>query len=225
MQAALKYAELMDKAYKENDTDAVLAEQVRLCSSAGPDFGAAQLWGQVVDIVVASFGTQQAGCAAHAWRGVCLIEISTTIQVMQAESMCQRRQSLAGDLTAPLTFHTPCRPAPNLHRAVFALQAEGAMFFRTIEPFVAEANNRSAATVKRVLSVGAPADGKALATVRPALEATYPDLGIEPSDIGTYGAVQALNCPKATNAAGTHAVAPVGSLVLALFAVLLVLVL
>lgn len=98
------------------------------------------------------------------------------------------------------------------------------MFFRTIEPFIAQANNASANTIKRVLSVGAPIPpGNALATVRPAVEATYADLNIDPSEVGSYGAKQALNCPQ-KSAAGVAAV-PAGKMTLGLLvAVLLVLV-
>lgn len=99
------------------------------------------------------------------------------------------------------------------------------MFFRTIEPFIAQASNTSSAAIKRVLSVGAPVPpGNALATVRPAIQATYPALGIDPAEVGTYGAQQALNCPKATSAAGAQVAAAAGSLLMGLLAVLVVLV-
>lgn len=100
------------------------------------------------------------------------------------------------------------------------------MFFRTIEPFVAQASNKSSSDIKKVLSVGAPIPrGNALATVRPAIQATYPALGIDPAEVGTYGATQALNCPKATSAAGAPVAAAAGSLLMGLLAVLLALVL
>eukprot|EP00882_Tetradesmus_deserticola_P013632 GHRQ01014474.1.p4 GENE.GHRQ01014474.1~~GHRQ01014474.1.p4 ORF type:complete len:104 (-),score=52.12 GHRQ01014474.1:253-564(-) len=81
------------------------------------------------------------------------------------------------------------------------MQAEGHMFFRTIEPFIARANNRSAATINTVLTPGNPAPRNTLAVVQPALEATYGKLGITQADIGTYGAQQALGCTP-TSAAG-----------------------
>ncbi|WIA14465.1 hypothetical protein OEZ85_002990 [Tetradesmus obliquus] len=65
-------------------------------------------------------------------------------------------------------------------------QAEGYMFFRTIEPFIARANNRSAEAIANVLRPGNPAPPNTLAIVRPALEATYGRLGITPADIGTF---------------------------------------
>jgi hypothetical protein len=100
------------------------------------------------------------------------------------------------------------------------------MFFRTIEPLVAEASNTSAAAIKRVLSVGAPIPpGTALSTVRPALQSTYAALRVSPDEIGTYGATQALNCPRATSAAGAPVAAAAGSLLMGLLAVLLALVL
>lgn len=64
----------------------------------------------------------------------------------------------------------------------------------------------------------------ALAIVKPALEATYKDLDISPSDIGSFGSKQALGC--ATSSA--FAVVPSGSLfsmtVVAVVAFILVLI-
>lgn len=106
-------------------------------------------------------------------------------------------------------------------------QAEGAMFFKTIEPFVAQASNTSSAAIRRVLSVGAPIPrGNALATVRPAIQSTYAALGIDPVEVGTYGVGNNLDCPKAaTSAAGAPVAAAAGSLLMGLLAVLLALVL
>lgn len=96
------------------------------------------------------------------------------------------------------------------------------MFFRTIEPFIAEVNNRTVATVKRVMDVGNPVPpGTALSTVRPALETVYADLGIDPAEIGTFGAKQNLNCPTARSAAASNVVTAAGSVLLALLVVLL----
>jgi hypothetical protein len=95
------------------------------------------------------------------------------------------------------------------------------MFFRTIEPFIAEVNNKTVATVKRVMDVGNPVPpGTALSTVRPALEATYADLDIEPAEIGTFGAKQNLNCPTAKSAAGSNVVTAGGSFLLVLLVLL-----
>lgn len=100
-------------------------------------------------------------------------------------------------------------------------QAEGAAFFRTIEPLVARANNRSAATVKQVMSVGAPVPPSgALAVVKPALEATYADLNISPAEIGSYGAKQPLNCAPTSSAASSAATGGLGALAATLLAVL-----
>jgi hypothetical protein len=86
------------------------------------------------------------------------------------------------------------------------------MFFRTIEPFIAKANNRSAAAIHNVLYPGNPAPPNALAIVRPALESTYGELGITAADIGTFGAQQNLQgcAPAARSAAGGGAVGKVG---------------
>jgi hypothetical protein len=95
------------------------------------------------------------------------------------------------------------------------------MFFRTIEPFIARANNRSAAAIRDVLYPGNPAPPNTLAIVKPALEATYGRLGITPADIGTFGAQQAgLDC-AAKSAAGDNVVRAGVSVVAAVAALLL----
>jgi hypothetical protein len=95
------------------------------------------------------------------------------------------------------------------------------MFFRTIEPFIAKANNRSATAIRKVLFPGNPAPPNALAIVRPALEATYGELGITPADIGTFGAQQNLQgCEPASSAAGAVAVGKVGMTLVAVLALL-----
>jgi hypothetical protein len=101
------------------------------------------------------------------------------------------------------------------------MQAEGHMFFRTIEPFIAKANNRSATAIRNVLYPGNPAPPNALAIVRPALEATYGELGITPADIGTFGAQQNLQgCEAPRNSAGGVAVSKVGMSFVAVLALL-----
>ncbi len=45
------------------------------------------------------------------------------------------------------------------------MQAEGYAFFRTIEPFIAQANNQSAAQVKAVLYPGNPVPPNTLSVV------------------------------------------------------------
>jgi hypothetical protein len=95
------------------------------------------------------------------------------------------------------------------------------MFFRTIEPFIARANNRSAEAIRNVLYPGNPAPPNTLAIVRPALEATYGRLGITPADIGTFGAQQALGCtPTSAAAAPGGVVAKAGMAVVAVLVLL-----
>jgi hypothetical protein len=60
------------------------------------------------------------------------------------------------------------------------------MFFRTIEPIIAEVSPQAVTAVKSVLSVGAPPRNNTLQTVRTALEPTYPALRITAADIGSY---------------------------------------
>lgn len=97
------------------------------------------------------------------------------------------------------------------------------MFFRTIEPFIARADNNSAATVQRVMAPGNPIPPNALAIVQPALERTYPKLGIDKSEVGTYGSKQSLGCP--TSSAGMGSLSLSGQILLAAIAVLWCLVL
>lgn len=104
------------------------------------------------------------------------------------------------------------------------------MFFRTIEPFIAEVNRSAVADVKRVLTVGAPYKPNSLAIVKNALEPTYADLNITAADIGSYGAKQPeLNCPAPggaggrTSAAAAPAAGGVRSVLLGLMTVLLLL--
>lgn len=101
-------------------------------------------------------------------------------------------------------------------------QAEGAMFFRTIEPFVAQANNESTATVSRILKPGNPIPPNAMAIVKPALEDTYADLGINRTDIGVYGSKQSLGCPTVSSAAVPRA-STATSLVVVVLSLLVVL--
>lgn len=79
--------------------------------------------------------------------------------------------------------------------AALATQAEGAMFFRTIAPFIARVDPAGAKTIQQVLSVGAPLPrGGALAIVKPILERNYARLGISRANVGTFGAKQNLAC-------------------------------
>eukprot|EP00775_Hariotina_reticulata_P009084 gene9084-9254_t len=83
-------------------------------------------------------------------------------------------------------------------------QAEGYAFFRTIEPYIARANNASAAAIRKVLYPGNPVPPNVLSIVQPALAATYGKLGISQADIGSFGAKQALGCkPKAASSSSS----------------------
>lgn len=96
------------------------------------------------------------------------------------------------------------------------------MFFRTIEPFIAQVNNNSAATVNRIMTPGNPVPPNALAIVKPALENTYEELNITRADIGTFGAKQSLGCP--TKSAGGVSAPATSAMIIALLVALLVLV-
>ena len=74
------------------------------------------------------------------------------------------------------------------------LQAEGFAFFRTIQPLVARADNKSAKAVHDIFYPGnAITAGTTEARVRALLEPLYPDLGVTKAEIGTYGSIQPLN--------------------------------
>ena len=60
------------------------------------------------------------------------------------------------------------------------------MFFRTIEPLIAEVSPEAVTAVKSVLAVGAAPKNNTLQTVGTALEPTYPALRITAADIGSY---------------------------------------
>lgn len=90
---------------------------------------------------------------------------------------------------------------PHGPRSPLSFQAEGYAFFRTIEPFVAAANNRTVATVASVMSPANPPPANAFATVKAALEAAYPKLGITAAEVGTFGSKAAADCGAPTAAA------------------------
>ncbi|KAF8063723.1 Subtilisin BL [Scenedesmus sp. PABB004] len=181
--ATLKYATLMDRAVANNDKETLDADQARAARR-----GAARRGGR------GAAGGQRVCARAPG-------------EPQHPPPSPRAPPSAACD--APLPRPRAClrtqktklpRRAPRR-----AAQAEGAAFFRTIEPLVAAANNRSAAAVKAVMTPGAPVPPNVLRIVQPALESTYAKLGVSPSEIGTFGSTQALNCPTPTSGAAAGA--------------------
>jgi len=73
-------------------------------------------------------------------------------------------------------------------------QAEGFAFFRTIQPLVARADNKTAKAIHDIFYPGnAITMGTTESRVRAALEPLYPELGVTKAEIGTYGNIQPLN--------------------------------
>lgn len=86
------------------------------------------------------------------------------------------------------------------------------MFFRTIEPFIAEVSPEAVTAVKSVMAVGAVPKNNTLQTVRTALEPTYPALRITAADIGSYSSQPLyLRQPELRCTPPAGAAAPAGS--------------
>jgi hypothetical protein len=80
-------------------------------------------------------------------------------------------------------------------------QAEGFAFFRTIQPLVARADNKTAKDIHDIFYPGTPITPGTYNKVKSHLERLYPELGVTKEEIGTFGAVQPLNATCAQKSA------------------------